>query len=278
MTLELYHDSKLPIPENCMMKEESREIVWAAMQRKISSHIKGYAGDRIKEMINAAHIDSGSNLQTPDLEILMRRVIDDVFCDFGFMSLQEVSKAIRMLVRGQLGEFHGLSVKEIYRGITVYLHKKPAAMSEYKKYMVLEESKGPSEEEKLKAKNDCIKNFIESHNLFVASDTYKFFDYGNIIYDYLDSLGLITFTSEIKKQFIGEARHLLRVQYSNERAENYQQSIDFAHTTKKIIAGDDSKTEAIIVCDAKRLALKQFQFDCRDLEVNLEELINEKTK
>jgi len=274
--LQLYHDSKLPLPENCLMKEESRQIVWAAMQRKINSHRKGFAGDRIKEMINAAHIDCGSNLQRPDLEILMTRVINDVFCDFSFMSLEELSMSIRMLVRGQLGEFHGLSVKEIYRGITVFLAKKPTAMSEYKKYMLLEESKGPTEEEKQKAKNDCIKNFIESHNLFVTSDTYKFFDYGNIIYDYLDSLGLITFTSEIKKQFMGHARHLLKVQYASERAENYQQSIDFAHTTKKILSGDDPKTEAMIVCDAKRLALKQFQIDCKDMEVSIEELIKEK--
>lgn len=278
MTLELYHDSKLPIPENCMMKEESREIVWAAMQRKISSHNKGYSGDRIKEMINAAYIDCGSNLQKADLQILMTRVIDDILCDFGFMSLQEVSKAIRMLVRGQLGEFHGLSVKEIYRGITVYLHKKPAAMSEYKQYMQLEESKGPTEEEKLKAKNDCVKNFLGSYKDFAAGGKYKFFDYGNVIYDYLDSLGLIPFNADSKKLFVHSARQELKAQYTNERAQNYPQSIDFAHITKKIVAGDDPKTEALIVCDAKRLALKSFLIDCTDMEVNLEELINEKTK
>jgi len=109
---------------------------------------------------------------------------------------------------------------------------------------------------------------------FFDTGEYTLQDHGNPFYHHLDSCGLITFTNERKKEFMAQARTELKKEYQSKGISQNPREV------KKIIESIEKEgqdTEGIVKAEAKRIALKTFLTECREMDYDIISEINQQS-
>lgn len=240
----------------------------------------------LNDVLTACYVDLGYKQPQTDQEktdraneiLIMVRSIAEELRDKFYNSLRvnEVKTAIK---KGSLGnyntkewQFIGVNVANVIKSIRAYLSdiQRNQEITTYMKLTAITEKKEPTDKEKF----DLMKsNALKAFELFQQKKDINL--YSLLVYEFLDSLGLIEFDAEEKKDFMVEGKQLLLKELEKSKASstNLQERRMFEAQIQSII--EDNQKELVIV-KAKKLALKAY-FQCVILEEeNLELLLNEK--
>ncbi len=162
------------------------------------------------------------------------------------LSVVKLNEMFDLAIKDKLGiELKGrLSVKE-------YLRVKYARDRNSPVEQEIQEANEPTDKQKEKMRKEWLQDivFVRIDDFF-KTDAYKITDYGNVIYNYLDRAGLLTFSKELQEKFFKMEKINLSKKLSNS---NEPLSI------KTIIDQSDKLTKI----NYKHYALEQFLRTCR---------------
>ncbi len=139
-----------------------------------------------------------------------------------------------------------LSVKEYLR-VKFALERR---VKEKQSFSEIEKEYKPTKEALQQLHNDLLEHIYSKIDLFFKTDIYKITDYGNVIYNYLERIGLLTFSKEVQEKFFKMEKINLskKLSISNEPL-----------SIKTIIDQSDKLTKI----NYKHYALEQFLRTCR---------------
>lgn len=183
-------------------------------------------------MIIRMHDMAGQNIDNQNLELIVRELLRDLDTRYKLLAMEEVETIIGNGIRGDYGNYYGLSVASISKWFKAYMES--GAHGEYLSSKVTElklmlpEKTGLTDQEVDKIMiSGCIRCFTE------YTSTGKFNDYGRENYYFLKKKGLIKLTDDQIKKYLAAAR----VQYK-EQMERQTASLnrDDAKDAAKILA------------------------------------------
>lgn len=204
------------------------------------------------------------------------------------LSLQDVAIAIREGSTGAYGDFFGVNAKTIRGWIEDYLSVRHVKMQEQRHHEQKIALKTAEEEREAKKhvwinhlKNRIIKT-IES----VSSDPkFKIYDYGNAMYDHLDSMRLIPLSLDDKLKYIEQAKvkHLEDLNADADQAKkefNRSKHSKLITHINNINSGkfEGSKLQSEYKSIAKKLALKDFYINLVSNPHEMDKVISELKK
>jgi hypothetical protein len=182
---------------------------------------------------------------------LVNELVDNILKNFPAIRLEEISIAFANGIRGQYGEYMGLSVITFEKFISGYMLSRERAEL-VKSLPQPELSKEPDNLTKFElAKNNTIKAFQ------LKSDNKDYTLYALPVYDFLDKLKLIDFSTEEKLEFVNEARIALQIELNSEKEQEKDQfkRKDLNKTIEQIVTG---QSQDLVIVKAKKLALNVF--------------------
>lgn len=239
----------------------------------------------LNDIITICYVDLGykqpqSNEEQMDRanEIwVMVKSIEEELRDKFYNSLRvnEVKKAIK---KGSLGnyntkdwQFIGVNVANVVKSIRAYLtdRSRNEEIVQFLKLTTPIDKKEPTEAEKFNlAKSNAL-------NAFELAKKEADFDLSAlVVYEFLDSIGLIEFDTEEKKAFMEEAKTVLAKELNIElnMSNSLDKRRDLAKQIQKVTEGGEKEQ---VIVKAKKLAVKSYFQSLIFEEEDLEKLINE---
>ena len=208
----------------------------------------------------------GLNTSVEDRTMIKYSVIDDCKKHFLGLTVHELSLAIDNGVHGLYGAVVGISPRDIYNWINAFSISSDRKDAKQELAKIESESKKPSDQEIEALRR---KNALNAFETFKSSK--PFTDFGNAIYNYLDAKGLIPFNTERKVYFKNKAIESLSSQLNPIQFVGNQIKMMEAKTLLAEIKADDK--HAIIIAEAKKLALNAYFQELAEVETELTDLI-----
>lgn len=179
-----------------------------------------------------------------DKEYIINELTDNIRKNYRTIRTKEIPVAFAKGVRGEYGEFMGLSIVTFEKFIQGYINS-PYREELGKSLPLL----SPPAREKVLTRQDRI-DFAKA-----AFDKFKFHDFyndlGNIVYNFLDSEGMIPFTSKEKFEVMNLVREREYKRLSSPITR--QEKRDFEKHINKLVESNDP-----IIPSAKRECLNRF--------------------
>ncbi|WP_316841318.1 hypothetical protein [Pedobacter gandavensis] len=203
-----------------------------------------------------------------DKDYLANELTDLIPRHFPFIRLQEIPLAFSRGIRGKYGPFYGLNVVTFEKFIEAHLQHEVReqlmrAAGFIKQYEV---------PDRISRFRVAKQNAMDAMRLVDAG---KEVLSGGIVYDFLDGLGLISFSNAEKWEFMKEAKCDLTE--SLERESNRMVSrVKRMEIDRNLLGIKEGTAIERIKASAKKLALNAFLRGCRLEGANLEQLIEEK--
>jgi hypothetical protein len=227
----------------------------------------------IHTSINQSIADKGFNMAIEDMNYLKRSITQDILRNFYTLTLEDINLCFKMGVRGELGEYFGLSVVSFYGWLKKYKQEVlPKAYSEIKKFLP-----SPKEVQEVvdykKLDLEKVDNICSAISLFNTENTYEFNDFGNVHYNFLDKLNYFDSISDDDKSLVKEdAKASLISKMKDKNLEliaqgKKYQKIDINDLCNKIEYGEKD-TETMVDIIYRKLILKSFiiSFNFDELE------------
>lgn len=227
----------------------------------------------IHTSINQSIADKGFNMAIEDMNYLKRSITQDILRNFYTLSLEDINLCFKMGVRGELGEYFGLSVVSFYGWLKKYKQEVlPKAYSEIKKFLP-----SPQEVQEVvdykKLDLEKVENICSAIILFNSESKYEFNDFGNVHYNFLDKLNYFDLISDDDKLLIREDAKISLISKMKDKnseliaqGKKYQK-IDIQDLCNKIEYGEKD-TETMIDIIYQKLIIQKFiiSFNFDDLE------------
>jgi len=260
------------------LSNTAREVYLAGtkpMIREIKN--KNVVAESIAIAVNRVIADKGINMEKDDIQYLKINITSDILRDFIGFSVEDVSLAFSMGVRGQLGEYFGINVSTLYQWLVKYRQEVvPKANEEI--YYALPK---PVVEEIVDKQALELNLADEIINLVGSKDLMLHNDFGNIKYNLLDKYHIINFTIDEKMEFYRNAQH----EYKNDLE---KKNLDLIMKGKSIqistinnlldsVENVNKTTNDILIIYAKKLAFRNFLSkvdDKKQIEIELKDKIN----
>ncbi len=184
----------------------------------------------VTAMITRMYDMAGQKAEKENLKLLVRELIRDLESRYRLLALEEVETIIGNGVRGDFGEYYGLSVASIAKWFKTYMdsgaHNEYLASKVKELKLMLPESTGLTDGEVEKI---MISGCIRCFNEFVNSG--KFNDYGRGNYYFLKRRGLIKLSEDQIKKYLAAAK------------KEYKENLE----TQKLSTNKDDAKDAIII-------------------------------
>jgi len=248
---------------------EEKDIVVALRKPKLSEYGKDHLLTLVDGLIHKTHINCGYKADKEIINQYIDELVSDLVKYNGLLSFQEIEIAFKNGWKGEYGEFMGLNNKTFSTWVTAYrfgvkranakiamqrakeIELTPAVISETEKEAIIREG----------ALN-CFKSFFETKILT---------DFGNITYNYLDKLGKIPFTGEVKKKIMADckARMIEEEKMKKTEAKYIGKHQAINDEIKKLEEGKSSR----LISESKREALKQYFIQLIEMDEELKNII-----
>lgn len=256
------------------LTKEEQEIVIATNSVKL---INAQTANRIEQLVNLlrlTHFNTGFALkgstpekQTEHLIYTAQALYEVIAYKYERYTIEDVKIAFKNGVLGEYGEFQGLAVATFAKWLKGYESaRKDATFKQYKQLEKTQEIKLTEREIWLKEK-EVRKHCFSEFNKFKAGVKYNkigdaFYpaacpDAGNVIYNYLDSKGIIPFTTKRKNEFMLMAEKLIREENNPKTKFNQIDRLEAKYLIAQIENGSKSAYENIVI-RAKKLALNEY--------------------
>lgn len=233
----------------------NREILLARFSQKpIRDLDANFSGENIKSVINLTIFESG--FKTEDIDKLILMVIKDIFSDFGYMTLPEVSLAFRKGVRGDFGEIMGMSVRTFYSWLKKYNQTVKIDAIKALQGIKKDTTKQISSQEKQAYHLKWLKSRVDEFERHKKGEKADLYDFGNIFYGYCIKNGIAYFSEEEKRELWMKAKDNIVANHSIEKAKSTYQARDYKDIVTSINKSkmDDSTMERV-KSEYKRLAI-----------------------
>ena len=195
--------------------------------------------------------------------------------EFADITEHDLSEAVSKAMGGKLN----INIEPFNNFSIPYLSKILIAYREYSKQQKILFPKQPEARQiesghRQELHKQWLNQKCEQIKKFFDTGEYTLQDHGNPFYHHLDSCGLITFTNDRNKKFMAQARTELKKEYQSKGISQNPREV------KKIIesiekGGQD--TEGIVKAEAKRIALKTFLTECKEMEIDIISDINQQS-
>lgn len=182
-------------------------------------------------MITRMHDMAGQKVDNANLKLIVRELMRDLETRYKLLSMEEVETIIGNGIRGDYGEYYGLSVASISKWFKSYMDS--GAHGDYLASKVTELKLMLPQRTKLTAgevDKIMISGCIRCFNEFTS--TGKFNDYGRENYYFLKTKGLIKLTDDQIKKYLAAARVQYKEQLERQTASTNR---DDAKTALKIL-------------------------------------------
>lgn len=233
----------------------SKDIAIASMNVSIKNIPKKDSGSQLKALINLIIAESGYRKEIEDIKFVIIGAINDIFSDFGHLSLKEIEIAFKRGVRGLLGESYGISVAQMYKWLYIYDKElRINAMKELKKNQKTE-VKEVSKDEIIAINDKWLRALTKNYYDFTKTKIFNYIDAGNIFYNLCDENKIFPIPKNIKKKYFNTAKENYLNQHNPEKAEGSYERSEFARIIK-LVKHKDGFHDEIIKNRAKKLAVQ----------------------
>jgi hypothetical protein len=262
------------LPEHINVKKSVREIYNANNSLKIKdTSDKNTVVKQIHVFINYSILDKGINLEPTEINYIKTRVVDDIMRDFSHLSVDDIRLAFYYGVRGEFGEYYGINPITFYNWIKSYrLELLPKVYLEVKPLLTTKEKIEEFNQKKLDF--DLASNLVRAYSDFCTNGNHNLFDMGNIHYNFLVRMKLISLTRdeyiESKNKAIGQIKLRVAENNSNLRRQGKQYHlINNLNDVFRQIEKVDKDYKVLIKAELKRIILdkilEKFKIENRDL-------------
>lgn len=208
--------------------------------------------------------------QTPDekeVQFLVSSLQEILRRDFPSLRIDELAIAVERGVTGHYGEYYGVNVASFVKFIKAYLQSEERKSSVLKSLPPAPEKAPPTPEQLMEMENEVISN---AYKTFCQTGNYE--DYGSHVYGKLDERGLITFTPEVKKSMMEEARRAVTARNNPSAALSHQEHRKMSDFIKDLTDGRKQASE-VVVKEAKKIALTRYFSDLKEMNLDINELL-----
>ena len=252
-----------------------REVLLA---RYAESSIKdldaNLSGKRIQELINLTIFESG--FKTENISELIILIIKDIFADFSYMTLSEISLAFRKGIRGDLGEYMGLSVRTFYNWLKTYNETLKSEAIKALNSIQKESISKISEKEKKEYYERWLQSHIDDFERHKKGESVVIFDFGHIFYDYCIKHSIGYLTNSEKDVLYDKARTNIIRKHSLHNAKTSFEIKEFRDIILSISTNNMTPNiEDMINAEMKRLAVIKIFDKLIHQGLELESFINE---
>lgn len=275
-------ENKYEISRSLPFNRTTREVFLSSKNFPKIKNIedKNHVVDQIHIYINQMIVDSGYNMDKDDILYIKTQVSKDILSNFAHYTLEEIRLAFYYGVRGELGQFMGINVVTLNDFLKKY---KTDMLSEANKKVMphfkdKEDEQEPTEKE---IDEKTISIVLEVYETLIKEKKYEFYDIGNLVYKFLEKIGVIYLTEEEKLEILNKSREHFKTSIKKENDKLYKQGktfqlIDIEKAYKEIDGENNESYEAQIKIGARRLALFEFLKQMASQEADLKGLIEEK--
>lgn len=251
------------LPVNANVSSRTKDIYLANNNQKIRLiEDKNSLVRQIHALINMTIFDKGVNMEKDDINLIKKRVTDDIMKDFKGLSLEDVQLAFYYGVRGEFGEYYGINPITFYGWLKSYKNVLlPSVLKEVLPLLPKMEEK-EVEIDKKEFDITMLNNLCAYYSKLTSGSAYDLFDIGNIYFSFMNRMEMINLSEEewieINDLAMGEVK--LELSEQNKNLLNQGKSLHRINLTdafKEIEAGENKSYNAMIEIYAKRLALKK---------------------
>ncbi|MDR1913380.1 MAG: hypothetical protein LBQ68_02705 [Clostridiales bacterium] len=196
-------------------------------------------------IVAAMFATAGQKPEKKDVKMICREVCKDLKNRYKGLTLDEVKIACDNGVRGDYGDYFGINVVSINKWLKAYYYSEERQRAQREKlFKGLPQRTALTADEILQIK---VNAYREAYGLAAAGKYVP--DLGNLVYNFLDSRGKISFTKEEKLVFVERARAELETE-AKERAREALAPVRIDSVIARI-------TDTGIIQRAKRIALNE---------------------
>ena len=189
----------------------------------------------------------------------IRLFVEYVAEHFYRLSLLEIDNSFNLATAGVLSvdasHYQSFSVIYISKIINAYKEYKGKFILEYQAELEKSEKREPTESERLHMMVDAI---LDSFDSYAEKPTYN--EFGYVAYDFLNNLGLIKFTKEVKKEILEKAREKVLERLTLKRKEHAGGTSEYLQvaTLIKDIQHDKSGGQNEVINECKNIGLCKY--------------------
>ena len=189
----------------------------------------------------------------------IRLFVEYVAEHFYRLSLLEIDNAFNLATAGVLNidasHYQSFSVIYISKIINAYKEYKGKFILEYQAELEKKEKKEPTESERLHMMVDAI---LDSFDSYKENPTYN--EFGYVAYDFLNNLGLINFTKEVKMKILEKAREKTIERLTIRKKEHTGGTSEYLQLSTLIqnIQSDKTGSQNEVVNECKNIGLCEY--------------------
>lgn len=235
----------------------------------------------IHSYINITIMDRGFKYEKDDIKYLCTKVSDDIMRDFNGYTLEEIRLAFHYGVRGEFGEYMGLNPVTFSNWLKAYREElTPVVNKLVQPLLPQDEEVIPSQQE---IDETSVQILTKVYTELVKTNTYDFYDIGNVIFKFLSRIGLLIIEEEdMKKLRERSVEHFKKMITDRNKdligKKKHFHMIDIPRAFEQIEEESNPQFEQQIDVGVMRLALFRYLSNCAKENVDLISLVNENLK
>ena len=251
------------------LSKDEKEIAVALQGTQIKYLSEEEFGLAMDALVHNTFLSCGIKYEEEVVDKTIDEFIGDTRKYFSTITVDEIKIAFSKGWKGEYGEFFGLNNKTYHQWLCGYMYGVKRANTK-KAIQESNENRNKKPELTENEKEAILREgAITKFNEFKT--TGNFYDFGNITYNYLDRLGLIKFTVDVKKLIMNECRIRL---LEEEKMKKTQQQYIGKHQAindeiKKLEEGKSTR----LISESKREALKQYFIQLIEMDEELKNII-----
>ncbi|MFB5946091.1 hypothetical protein [Albibacterium profundi] len=253
-------------------KSTSLEIAEAVKSNPV---VKVHEDDLRKVLglaIVKAYQDLGQSMNDEDSAYLSNVLPFEVKKQVPSIRIQEIPIAINRGVYGEYGKYYGLNATTFISFLKAYIETEDRKKAILDYHRSLEPAKKePTEEE---VQEGIKKAIINAYNIFLEKGFYE--DYGNFIYDKMDEKNMINLNTARKNEIYIQAQQSILTKKSPQNAGNRSEFKEFTSIVDSISDPSSVMGKEMIKKEAKKIALHVVFSDFKEVEADINELVNQK--
>lgn len=283
--LILKQDGKLVIPKNLSISNKERELYLSGKNFPKICEIQdmNVVVKQIHTFVNSTIFDKGVTIPVDEQNYLKQRVTEDIIRDFTRYTLEEIKLAFYYGVRGEMGDFFGLNPSTFYKWLKDFRYELlPPVNKVVEKYLPKPDylEKKMSLKELDKAVSETL---IKEFKRLRDNDVYSYYDFGNVVYKFLERMKLLDLSVEQKNKLMKESQIQFRQNLIKRNQELTMQGrtiqkLDLNRAFEQLEQSSNPTFENQIKIGAMRIAVYNYIKKCVDDNFDLEKELNKKLK
>lgn len=246
------------------------ELIIIKARQDVQIHFKNRLEleSSISDLLYKIYYYLGYKINDEEMTLMAATVMQDMLIYFRWQTLEEIRLAFEKGSQGEYGEFIGLNAARFNSWMRHFLSDRKRTDALAKELRLKEVEKKEPTKEELFAQSKAFA--LAAFEKFKADGSYN--DIGNPVYEFLDSIQLIPFSVERKKEMFELAKEKIKAKANPAYAVNQAERTSFTAILESIEANGKDVQERIKV-EARKIALNTYFSELVEMDTNLMDLM-----